>query len=97
MFGDAGLPRGVTAYVPDRLIGERHVGPSALAAAGEQIFLWLAPTPVRAQRFQQFWVQRQIAIFASFTLNDADDHALAIDVTHLKADHFGAAHPGAVS
>src|SRR5258708_8811784 len=34
VFGDASLPRCIAAYVPDRLIGERHVRTSALAAPG---------------------------------------------------------------
>src|SRR3954462_9475678 len=96
MFGDALLPRRIAAYVPHCLIGERHVRTSALAATGEQIFFWLSPTPVRAEGFQQFRVQRQVAIFASFALDDADDHALAIDVAHLEVDHFGAAHASPV-
>jgi hypothetical protein len=29
-------------------------------------------------------------------LNDADDHALAVDVANLEAHHFGAAHARAV-
>jgi hypothetical protein len=94
MFGDAGVLCRIAAHLPDRLIGDWNIRTSALATTGEQIYLWPPPTPVRAERFQQFRAQRQIAIFASFALNDANDHALAVDVTHLEVDHLGPPHAG---
>src|SRR6516225_4623551 len=54
---------------------------------------WFSPAPILAQGFQQFGTQGNIAVTGAFALADVQDHALTIDVTHLKQRRFGATYP----
>src|SRR5438105_15731609 len=56
--------------------------------SGEEPGSWPVLLPVDAQFFEQPAGQRHQPIFGSFAVADVDDHALTIDVTHLKLDQF---------
>jgi len=86
-----------------------HVG-SGMAGAVElarrhrlhRVAPWKQPTlrsrrpPPGAQQFEQMWRQHHVAVFAAFTLLDANDHALAVDAD-LQRHHLGDARSRAVS
>src|SRR6266852_3796764 len=50
-----------------------------------------------AQQLKQMRRQHHVAVFAAFALLDADDHALAVDVTDLQRHHLGDAQSRPVS
>ena len=53
--------------------------------------------PPLTKDFQQFWGERDIAIFQSLTLLHADDHAAAINVGGLESHGFGEAQAGGIA
>src|SRR4051794_36600368 len=53
-------------------------------------------TPVLAKRFEQLWTERHIAITAPLAMPNMHQHALAIDVFHLKVTQFGPTHASRV-
>lgn len=55
-------------------------------AAREQPTLWACRLPPGAQQVEQARRQHDIAVLAAFTLFDANDHALAVDIGDLQRD-----------
>ena len=53
--------------------------------------------PIVAQQFEQSGRQHHIAVFATLTLLDPDDHAPAVDGVGLEADGFGDSQTGRVT
>src|SRR3954453_18710694 len=53
--------------------------------------------PPGTQQFEQKRREHHVAVFAAFALLDANDHALAVDVSDLERDHLGGAQACAIS
>ena len=64
------------------------------APGGEQVlvgrggFLETRGFTIPAQDLQQTEGQHGVAVFGSFALFDADEHALGVDIGNLKGDRF---------
>src|SRR5215472_3393211 len=95
-FSESSLASRLLASEPDVFVRDGLLRSALGMAAGKQVGLWLAPTPVVPQRLQQHWTERQVAAAASFAAIYADHHPLAIDVADLETSEFGAPHAGAV-
>src|SRR5229473_3557580 len=93
----AGPPGGSFAGVVDHL-GSDGVIASMTALARKQPYARFSsqPVPVLSEFVEQLWAEQYIAVFATFTALDVDDHALAVDVTHFQACEFGTAESGGI-
>src|SRR6266849_3560010 len=93
----AGPPGGSFAGVVDHL-GSDGVIASMTALARKQPYARFSsqPVPVLSEFVEQLWAEQYIAVFATFTALDVDDHALAVNVTHFQAREFGTAESSGV-
>src|SRR5205814_8972961 len=86
---------GLEAGQPTRLVAD---GPLAIAtrAGGKQVDAGLEPEPVGTRRLQQRRAQGQVAILVALSIDNVNDHALAVDVLDLQPRNLGAANAGTV-
>src|SRR6266481_7098198 len=54
------------------------------------------PVPVLPEFVEQLCAEQHIAVFATFTALDVDDHALTVDVTYFQTREFGTAESGGI-
>src|SRR5215470_15745082 len=82
--------RTLATGMPYRFVGDRPLLVCLLESRGKQVDLRLhfAGSPVRPQRVEQFWRERQFAIARVLSLMDVDDHALAVDISDLQLRSF---------
>ena len=83
----AGVPDGLGA---DRLRSRMPASPRKEPDPG------LQPAPVLPQGFEQDGTEHDVSILAAFAALDMDDHAWAIDVTHLESSDLSTAPAGPV-
>src|SRR5262245_4229751 len=82
--GDAGAARRFLHGPPDDLVGHRCFHTPMADGTWKEIEPRLLPTPVLAQRFEQFWTERNVAVACAFTLSDMDHHAFTVDIGPLQ-------------
>src|SRR5215468_1153850 len=84
--------------MPNRFVGDRPLLICLLESRREQVDLRLhfAGSPVRPQRVEQFWRERQFPIARVLPLMDVDDHSLAVDIGDLQPRGFGSSKTGSV-
>ena len=91
----AGLPGCFGARHPHCLVAD-GLFRIAMPAGREQIVTRLEPSPVDTQVLEQGRAQGQIAVLVSFSIDNVNDHALAVDVGDLEPRDLCAAHAGSI-
>ena len=76
MLGDAGTLGGFVNGLPDNLLCNRHICPSALHRAWEKVGFGLHPSPVLAQGIQQLRGQQNIAVAPTLAFAHTDARVL---------------------
>ena len=88
----SGALRGLLAGMPQSF-GRNRTTSGMRTVAGKQPVGRFAPepTPVEAQGIEQLGAEHDIAILASLTSPDMDEHPLAVDIADLSVGHLRAA------
>jgi len=84
------------AHIPDRLVGDRLLHSTMAAAAREQVYVRSFGAPILAQSIEQPGAEHDVAILASFSALDMDNHAPAVDVAELECRRLRPAGSGGV-
>src|SRR5258708_2093475 len=93
----AGPPRSSFASMVDHLGSDGLIaGMTTITRKQPHARFSSQPVPVLPEFVEQLCAEQHIAVFATFTALDVDDHALTVDVTYFQTREFGTAESGGV-
>src|SRR5215469_5929213 len=95
-LGDPGATRSLAASMPDDLVGDGIVRAFGRQAGEHPTVAPRQGAVVSAQLLAQLGTERNFAGLAAFSMRDANDHALFVDVLGTELAEFGAAHAGVI-
>jgi len=84
VFGDAGSLRRLFASRLKHFGGDRLICSRAIDSTREKVDLRLHPPPVFEQSLQEFRAQWNVPVATPFSLTNADEHALAVNILTFR-------------